>query len=232
MWCLFVDLELNKWRAACVESGIFAIFLAAGRYRHSYLCSDVHKDGRLVGELHFFDAENWSVDLIVDPGQVSDGWSLSDSAELVVDGTVAQADPALVGTQVGHGNAAQMRADSRGANNARVAGVRDGGLGLLVELRGCGQSIGLVDLGLGQTTHENEITVPGGLEDLTRGQLRDIKLLVGITNISVTSDHLIVEHSDESLDAKNVVSEDETLDHVHLCTTHFIVAILFIPNSK
>lgn len=135
------------------------------------MCSDVHKDGRLVGELHFFDAENWSVDLIVDPWQVSDGWSLSDSAELVVDGTVAQADPALVGTQVGHGNATQMRADSRGANNARVTGIRDGGLGLLVELRGCGQGIGLVDLGLGQTTHENEITVPGGLEDLTRGQL-------------------------------------------------------------
>ena len=193
--------------------------------------SDVEEDGRLVGVLHFLDTEDGSVDLIVDPGQVGDGWSLSHSAELVVDGTVAQADPALVGTQVGHGNAAQMRADSRGANNARVAGVRDGGLGLLVELRGCGKSIGLVDLRLGQTTHENQITVPGGLEDLTRGQLRDIKLLVGITNISVTGDHLIVEHGDEGLNAEDVVTKNESLHHVELSTADLIVTILLIPHS-
>ena len=56
------------------------------------------------------------MDLIVDPWEVSNGWSLSDSAELVVDATVAQAHPALVRAQVGNGDATQMRADGRTAD--------------------------------------------------------------------------------------------------------------------
>ena len=171
------------------------------------------------------------MDLIVDPWEVSDGWSLSDSAELVVDGTVAQADPALVGAQVGHWDAAQMCANGRRANDARVAGIGDGSLRFLVKLRGRWQSVGLVDFGLGQTTHEDKITVPGGLEHLARGQLRNVELLVSITNVSVTSDHLIVNHGDEGLHAQDVVAENEALDHVHLCTTNFVVTVLFVPNS-
>ena len=193
--------------------------------------SDVEEDGGLVGVLHFLDAEDGSVDLIVDPGQVGDGWSLSHSAELVVDGTVAEADPALVGAQIGHGDAAQMCADGASADNAGVAGVGNGGLGLLVELGGCGQRVGLVDLRLGQTTHEDEITVPAGLQHLTGGQLRNVELLVCVTNVSVTSDHLIVNDGDEGLDAQDVVAENEALNHVHLRTTDFVVTILFVPNS-
>jgi len=63
--------------------------------------------------------------LIVDPRKVSNGWALTHSAELVVDGSVAQADPTLVGAQVRHWDATQVRADGRGANNAGVAGVGD-----------------------------------------------------------------------------------------------------------
>ena len=84
--------------------------------------------------------------LIVNPGQVSDGWSLTNSAEFVVHGTVAQADPTLVRAQVGNGDAAQMRANSRAADDGRVAGVRHRSLGLLVELSGGGQCVRLVDL--------------------------------------------------------------------------------------
>ena len=61
--------------------------------------------------------------LIVDPGQVGDGRSLPDTTELVVDGTVAEAHPALVGTEVGHGDATEMRADSRAAHDGGVTGV-------------------------------------------------------------------------------------------------------------
>ena len=73
--------------------------------------SDVKEDGGLVGVLHLLDTEDGSVHLIVDPGQVSDGGALSHTAELVVDGTVTEANPTLVGTQVGHRDATQMRAN-------------------------------------------------------------------------------------------------------------------------
>ena len=193
--------------------------------------SDIEEDRGLVGVLHLFDTEDRSVHLVVDPGQVSDGRSLTDTAELVVDGTVAQADPALVGTEIGHGDAAQVSADSRAAHDGGVAGVRDGGLGLLIELGGGGQGVGLIDLRLGETTDEDQVTVPGGLEHLTWGQLRDVELLVGITDVSVTGDHLVVQNGDESFDTEDVVSKNETLDHVHLCATDLIITVLLIPDS-
>ena len=64
-----------------------------------------------------------------------------------------------------------------------------------------------------------------------RGQLRDVELLVGITNVSVTSDHLVVDDRHEGLNSKNVVSEDEALHHVGLSTTDFVVTVLLIPDS-
>lgn len=171
------------------------------------------------------------MDLVVDPWQVGNGGTLSHSAELVIDGTVAQADPALVGAQVGHRDATQVGANGRAADNARVTGIRDGSLGLLVELRGGGQGVGLVDLGLGQTTDEDEVTVPGGLEHLTGWKLGDVELLVSITDVPVTSDHLVVNGRDEGLHTQDVVAEDETLDHVHLGATDLVVTVLLVPDS-
>ena len=57
------------------------------------------------------------MDLIVDPRQVGDGGALSDSTELVVDATVAEAHPALVRAQVGDGDATQMSANGRAAHD-------------------------------------------------------------------------------------------------------------------
>ena len=80
-------------------------------------CSDVEEDGWLVGVLHLFDTEDGAVHLIVNPWQVGNSGSLSHSAELVVHRSVAQAHPALVGTQVGHGDATQVSANGRAAYN-------------------------------------------------------------------------------------------------------------------
>lgn len=91
-------------------------------------CSDVEENGWLVGELHLLNAENWSVHLVVHDWKVRGGWSLTDTAELVVDGSVTQADPSLVGSQVWHWDATEMGADSGAAKNGRVTGFRDGGL--------------------------------------------------------------------------------------------------------
>ena len=197
----------------------------------SIICSDVEEDGWLVGVLHLLDTEDGAVDLIVDPGQVGDGGSLSNSAELVVDATVAQADPALVRAQVGHRDATQVSANGRAAHDRRVTGIRDGGLGFLVELGGGGEGVGLVDLGFGETSDEDEVTVPGGLEHLTGGQLRNVELLVGVTHVSVTSDHLVVQHSHQGLNSENVVSEDKALNHVKLGAANLVVTVFLIPGS-
>ena len=86
------------------------------------------------------------MDLIIDPGQIGHGRALSHPAEFVVDGAMAEANPALVRAKVGHRNAAQVRANSGSADDTGVAGVRDGRLRLFVELRGRWERIGLIDL--------------------------------------------------------------------------------------
>ena len=67
--------------------------------------------GGLVRELLLFNANQGTVHRVVDIWQVCLGWSLSDSSELVVDGTVAKADPSLVGTKIWHWDAAQVSAN-------------------------------------------------------------------------------------------------------------------------
>ena len=75
-------------------------------------CPEAH--GGLSGELHFLDAKQTSifVERVVDVGEVQKGRTLSHAAELVVDGAVADADPSVVGAQIGNGNTAQMGANS------------------------------------------------------------------------------------------------------------------------
>ena len=72
--------------------------------------------------------------LVVNPGKVSNGGSLTDTTEFVIDGTVAKADPTLVSTKIRNWDATKMGANSRGADDGRVTGIRNGGLGFLVEL--------------------------------------------------------------------------------------------------
>ena len=90
----------------------------------------------------------------------------------------------------------------------------------------------MVDLRLGETSDEDELSVPGSLEDLTRGQLRDVELLVGVTNVTITGDHLVVDDGDKSLDTEDVVAENEALDHVHLGATDLVVTVLLVPYSN
>ena len=55
--------------------------------------------------------------LVVNPRQVSDSRTLTDTTELVVDRSVTEAHPALIGTEIGHWNAAKMSANGRAADN-------------------------------------------------------------------------------------------------------------------
>ena len=72
----------------------------------AFKCSDVVGALWLVGELLLFNANDGAVYRVVDVWQVCLSWSLSDSAELVVHGTMAKAHPSLVGTKIWHWNAA------------------------------------------------------------------------------------------------------------------------------
>lgn len=69
----------------------------------------------------------------------------------------------------------------------------------------------MIDLRLGKTTDEDHLSVPGSLENLTWWQLRDVELLVSLTNISITGDHLVVDHGQDSLKTEHVATDDETL---------------------
>ena len=169
--------------------------------------------------------------LVVNPWQVGGGWSLTDATELVVDGSVAKADPSLVGAEIWHWDAAQMSANGRAAQDGRVAGFGDRDLGLLVELGRLGESVGLVDLRLGETTHEDHLSVPGSLEDFTWWQLGDVELLVSLTDISVAGAHLVVDHSQHSLQAEHVATDNESLEHVNLSALNLVVLVLFVPQS-
>ena len=196
------------------------------------ICSDVEEDRWLVRELHLFNAKDWSMHLVVNEWKVSGGWSLTDSSELVVHGTVTEANPSLVSSEIWHWNATQMGANSRAAQDGGVTSIRNRGLGLLIELGRGWESVGLVNLRLGETSNEDKLSVPRGLKHLTWWKLRNIELLVGITNVPASSNHLGVDDSDESLDSEAVVTKDETLDHVHLSTADLVVTVLLIPDSK
>jgi hypothetical protein len=88
--------------------------------------SNVEEDGGLVREDLLLNADNGSVHGVVDVGQVCLGGSLSDSAEFVVNGTMAEANPTLVGTEIGNGDATEMGANGGAHEDLGVFGIRKG----------------------------------------------------------------------------------------------------------
>jgi len=193
--------------------------------------SHIEEDGWLVGELLLLNAHHWAEHGVVDVWQVGLSWSLSDSAELVVDRSMAQTHPTLVGTEVWHWDAAQMGANGRAHQNLRVSGVGKGSDGLLIQKGGVGESIGIFDLSHGESSNEDDLTVPGGLKHLTWRKLRDVELLVGVSNVSGSSDHLVVDNADDGLDTNDVGGQHKTLEHIDLGSLDLIISILLVPQS-
>ncbi len=144
---------------------------------------------------------------------------------------MAEAHPALVGTEVGHGNATKMGTNGRAHQNLGVDGVRQGGHGDLIQEGRVGQRASLLHLGQGQTTDEDKLTVPRCLEHFTRWQLGDIEFLVGVSDVSSSRDHLLVEASDDSFNSKHVAADDKALEHIDLSSLNFVVLVLLIPES-
>ena len=124
-----------------------------------------------------------------------------------------------------------MGANGGADEDLGVTGIGKGGSWLLIEEGGVWEGSSILDLGGGKSSNEDNLSVPVGLEDLTGWELRDIKLLVGISDISSSSDHLVVNNGDDSLDSNNVRGEDKTLEHIDLGSLDLVVSILLVPES-
>jgi len=79
------------------------------------LTSNVEENAWFVREHLLLNAKNSTVHLVVDVWKVSCCGALSNTAELVVHRTMAQADPAFVSAQIWHRDAAQVSANSGAA---------------------------------------------------------------------------------------------------------------------
>jgi hypothetical protein len=193
--------------------------------------SDIEEDRGLVGEHLLFDADNGSVHWVVDAGQVGLGGTLSHSAEFVVDRSMAQADPSLVSSQIGHRDASQVSANSWTHQDLRVSSVREGSNRDLVKGSGVWKGPRLSYLRESQSSNENKLSVPRCLEHFSRRKLRHIELLVRVSDVSGPGDHLLVEASDDCLNSKNVAAEHESLKHVNLGSLQIVILVLFVPES-
>ena len=168
------------------------------------MSSDIKEDGWLVRELLLLNADNWAVHRVVDVWQVSLSWSLSDSSELIVDGSVTKANPSLVGSKIWHWDATQMSANGRAHQNFGVSSVGKSGYGLLIQKGGVWKRVGVLDLGHGKSSDEDDLTVPSGLKNFSWWELRDVEFLVGVSDVSGSSDHLVVDDGNDGLDTNHI----------------------------
>lgn len=76
----------------------------------------------------------------------------------------------------------------------------------LVEQSGGWEGVRLLDFRDGQSSYENNFGILRRLQNknLTRRQLRDTKLLVRISNIPVSGDHLVIDDSHNSFGSKGI----------------------------
>jgi hypothetical protein len=94
---------------------------------------------------------------------------------------VADADPAIIGSEVGDGDAAEMGTDGRAHQDLGVSGVVEADLADLVEKGGAGVLVLLlVDLLVGEPADEDGCAVPDDLEDLSGRNCGDINLKIGV----------------------------------------------------
>lgn len=125
---------------------------------------------RLPGEFKGFNAQQSTilVDGVINIGQVLQRGSLSNSTKFVVYGAVADADPSVVGAQIGNGNATQVSANSRADQHLGASGgtqvylfalVKDSLGGVFVVL--------LMNLLGSKSPHEDRLSVPDNLQDLS-----------------------------------------------------------------
>jgi hypothetical protein len=137
-------------------------------------------------EFQSFDADNGSifVDWVINIWQVLEGRSLSDSTELVINWTVANANISIIVAQIWNGNATQMGADGWAYQDGGFTGWSEDDFRALVKNGFNWVIIFLLDLFGSKSSDEDRGTVPDNLDDFGRWQFRDIDLHVGVPVVS------------------------------------------------
>jgi len=172
-----------------------------------------------------------AMSLVVNVRQVTSSGTLANTSEFIVNRSVTEANPSFVSSQIWNWDTAKMSAYSGNGHNRGVSSIRDLELRFFVKLSSLGKCPGLRDLGNRKTTHKNELTIPRSLDNFTWGEVTDINFLVGITDVAITGEHLVINASEDGFDTQNVRADDESLKHVTLGTFNIIVTVLFVPKS-
>ena len=97
-----------------------------------------------------------------------------------------------------------MGANGRTNQNLGVSGIGKCGHGLFIQQGGVWKCVGIFDLGGGKSSNEDDLSIPSSLKDLSWWEFRDIQLLVRVSGVSGSSDHLVVDNSDNGLDTNDI----------------------------
>jgi hypothetical protein len=124
-----------------------------------------------------------------------------------------------------------MGADSAADQYFRVSSIGKGCNGYLVKSCAVWEGPRFSHFRKSEPSYENKFSVPRCLEDLTRGELWNVELLVRISDVSSSSDHLLVKAGNDSLDSQDIAAEHKTLKHVDLSSLQVVILVLLVPES-
>lgn len=143
---------------------------------------------------------------------------------------MADADPTVVGSEVGNGDAAQVGADCRADQDLSISCRVDADLAGLVEEGRLGEFVLLlVHLCSGQSSDENGSAVPDNLEDLSWRNFGNIDFEIGISVVASPP----VEPADdgESVETTHVCESgvEDCAEHVDLGSSN--VGFVLVVDS-
>jgi len=196
------------------------------------LQSHVKEDGWLIRKDLLFNTNDWPIHWVVNVRKIVLCRSLSYSSELIVNWTMAQTNPTLVGTKIRNWNTTQVSANGWTDQYVRVSCIRKGSYWLLIQKCGIRKRVGILNFSQSKSSHEDKFSIPRSLKHFTRRKLRDIEFFIRVSNISGSCDHLLIKAGDDCLYSKNVRTDNKSLEHIDLGTLDFVVFALFVPESK
>lgn len=156
---------------------------------------------------------------------------MSDSRELIKDRSMANADPALVGSEVRNGDATQMGANRADAEHA--------GVQVLIEIDRLGgiqetaSRLGLLffDLLLGESSDKNRLSVPHDLHDLPGRKAGNIDLEVAVSIVSLPSREKSNDRKRSQSGEGNESPNGECVDHVDLGPLDIGLSVCLVVHS-
>jgi len=186
-------------------------------------------DGRLAGVLQLLNTENVVIKGVVDDFQVFKGGSLSDSTKLIIDTSVANANPSLVVTEVRNRNATQVSANGRADQHLRVLVVIEEDSFVFIEQCLFRQSMLLFDFLVSETSDEDRLSVPHNLNDFARRQGTDVNLKISVAIVSLPAGHSVDYSESEQTSQRGHGSPAKSIKQIDLGSTN--INVLFVVHA-